>query len=464
MHKLLALAVLFSSTAALADFKRLYAKEAKASSFLKSNWNKYNENYHPNYILDDDPKTAWVEGVDGLGEGQTVSFEVSRIKSARAVKLRIRNGYHKRKDLLRANAAPKSLKVEVLDADGRVVAERVWAVKKKMGWQELKLKLAGKGLSAVRLTVKATIAGKKYADTCLSDVQVLVDSDVKYDKAFEEKKRDALRAWIKARRDQAAYFASLPKKYPFAGTHFKEGKEREHYASFHDLQADGAGADLDPDERKKTMFKRAEKYCGPFVAALAQSDGWAKREVERKDPPARMPDGLYEAYADPRRLTLDALTLVEAARGRKDAERVKWRDPERRLVGWIVEDGGEVDEGREGFAYGATRTLLEYDEQGRLIRSVRVVETNFFGANIEDLPEILKTTARIKELEARVTEEDYLEDTPLFQELLSLREEDWTDGETSVDFGCSKLRWDSKGRVDRIEYCTQYACYTFSAS
>src|SRR5262245_20648523 len=97
--------------AALADYQRLYADQAKASSYLKSNWNKYEENYHPNYVLDDDPKTAWVEGVDGNGEGETLSLEVSPLKTAKRVKLVVFNGYQKSKALLEANAAPEKLTV-----------------------------------------------------------------------------------------------------------------------------------------------------------------------------------------------------------------------------------------------------------------------------------------------------------------------------------------------------------------
>ena len=50
------------------DIKQLHAATAESTSFLKSSWNKYNENYHPNYVLDDNPKTAWVEGAEGNGE------------------------------------------------------------------------------------------------------------------------------------------------------------------------------------------------------------------------------------------------------------------------------------------------------------------------------------------------------------------------------------------------------------
>ena len=80
------------------EFSQLYATEAEASSFLKSSWNKYNENYHPNYVLDNNPKTAWVEGVDGNGEGQKIVIPISAVSQIGRVKIRIKNGYQMCKD------------------------------------------------------------------------------------------------------------------------------------------------------------------------------------------------------------------------------------------------------------------------------------------------------------------------------------------------------------------------------
>ena len=93
------------------DLPRLYSSHAKSSSFLKSAWNKYNENYHPNYVLDDNPKTAWVEGVDGNGEGETLLIPFSPLSSAKKVRLKIRNGYQKSENLMKANSAPKEILV-----------------------------------------------------------------------------------------------------------------------------------------------------------------------------------------------------------------------------------------------------------------------------------------------------------------------------------------------------------------
>src|SRR5687767_9515764 len=97
--------VLFLAVAA--EHHELFASEATASSFLVSNWNKFTENYHPSYVLDGDPTTAWVEGKDGNGEGEWLRIETTHLKNARQLKLEIRNGYQKSKGLFKANAMPR---------------------------------------------------------------------------------------------------------------------------------------------------------------------------------------------------------------------------------------------------------------------------------------------------------------------------------------------------------------------
>src|SRR5262245_52893222 len=76
-------------------WKPLRSASASATSFLQNNWNRFEENYHPSYVLDGNPATAWVEGVPGFGEGEALTIPVSALRRARAVRLRIWNGYQK---------------------------------------------------------------------------------------------------------------------------------------------------------------------------------------------------------------------------------------------------------------------------------------------------------------------------------------------------------------------------------
>ena len=215
------LLALTSIAAAEPTFQQLHSDAARATSYLKSNWNKYSENYHPNYVLDDNPVTAWVEGVSGQGEGEVLSWDVSALSSARAVRIRIKNGYQKSAGLFAANSAPKDVQLQVWrGAD--VVAEQQVTLEKKMGWQEVVLATDGKGLDHIELQVLSVYPGSKYKDTCISDVETWVDSDVTYNGPFEQSKHETLEAWITERVKTAEYFANLPPTYPFAATRFSE--------------------------------------------------------------------------------------------------------------------------------------------------------------------------------------------------------------------------------------------------
>jgi hypothetical protein len=214
---------------AQAEWKRLFADHAEASSFLKSNWNKFEENYHPSYVLDDDPKTAWVEGVTGDGVGQQLTIPVSALGSARAVKVVIFNGYQKSKALLVANGAPKAITLTTHAGRLQTGSASV-SLERKLGPQTFEVPVTG-GLSAVTLTITAVHPGATYQDTCISDVQIFVDSEVPYVATVENAKRGALLAWRKERLARATIFAKLPPAYAYVGPSFTESGEDEQLES-----------------------------------------------------------------------------------------------------------------------------------------------------------------------------------------------------------------------------------------
>src|SRR5688572_33213594 len=89
--------------------RRLHSDNVDASSFLWNDWNKFVENYHPNYLADDDPVTAWVEGAKSTGAGEWVRINVTPLDNTPKVRLRIRNGNQQSKDLVKANASAKAV-------------------------------------------------------------------------------------------------------------------------------------------------------------------------------------------------------------------------------------------------------------------------------------------------------------------------------------------------------------------
>ncbi len=250
---------------AWADWQQLQSPRAGASSFLKSNWNKYNENYHPNYVLDGDPKTAWVEGVPGQGEGQQLRIPLSRLRAATRVKLRVRNGYQKSDNLLAANSAPSSLSVSIMDGP-EVSASTVAGLERTMGWQDVVVDVpTGKGIDAVVLRVDAVHAGASYKDTCISDVEVWVESTEDYKPAVEAAKAARLKAWIGERVQEAAYFESKPADYPFAAYNFT-------------LEDDTPGSDFEAQAAplralESRLEATAGRYRGDGGTALVFPDG-----------------------------------------------------------------------------------------------------------------------------------------------------------------------------------------------
>ncbi len=171
--------------------RRLYSDRIEASSFLWTDWNKFQENYHPNYILDGDPATAWVEGADSSGKGEWIRIHLSPIEGASKIRLRIQNGYHKSKALYGKNARLK--KVEVVALPGN--ASRTAELKDVMEWQEIALEQPPGKLEAIELRVADVIEGSKYTDLCVSDLEIYVTGLTAENPAFEKSKLDQLLLW-----------------------------------------------------------------------------------------------------------------------------------------------------------------------------------------------------------------------------------------------------------------------------
>lgn len=197
--------------------RRLHVDRAEASSFLWNDWNRFQENYHPLYLADDDPATAWVEGASGSGAGEWIRLHVTEVAGATAVRLKLRNGYHKSKSLFAKNARAKKLAVKLLPS-GKT---RTFELGDSMETATLELAQPGGALAAVELKVVEVYEGSKYADLCLSDLEIHVTSRTPENPAFEKAKLERIRAWKKERLDAAALFASNAGKTVPVGTSYR---------------------------------------------------------------------------------------------------------------------------------------------------------------------------------------------------------------------------------------------------
>lgn len=189
------------------DARRLQPRAVRASSFLKNGWNRAEQNYLPPYVADDDPATAWVEGVPGFGEGQSLTWMGPTLKKVKRLRIFIRNGYQKSRALHAANGRPKRIQLLPLVKTevGEVAAGRpvVATLSDALGWQEVVLP-TGPHVTGFRLTVLSVYPGKKYQDTAISDLRVYVEGTDTYRPAAELAAMEDIRQFVAERQRAAA--------------------------------------------------------------------------------------------------------------------------------------------------------------------------------------------------------------------------------------------------------------------
>lgn len=114
-------------------------------------------------IMDGDKNTAWVEGVDGQGYGQSIRFDFNNVYLVNGI--RIRSGYQKNDDIYYKNSRPKEVCLEFSDGISEI----------------FKLDDAGQNeqiltfsrpveTSMVNLIIESVYPGGKYEDTCISEI------------------------------------------------------------------------------------------------------------------------------------------------------------------------------------------------------------------------------------------------------------------------------------------------------
>jgi F5/8 type C domain-containing protein len=121
------------------------------------------EGYSPELIIDNNIKTAWVEGKENDGVGEWIQltsnneFEVSSIY--------IENGYKKSSDLYLKNNRVKKAKLEFSNGETKIVTfEDTEGLIPPIGFEE-PIKT-----NYVKLTILEVYKGTKYSDTCISEI------------------------------------------------------------------------------------------------------------------------------------------------------------------------------------------------------------------------------------------------------------------------------------------------------
>lgn len=136
-------------------------KDVSASSHLSEK----NIKHVPDRIMDGDMTTAWVEGADGNGEGESITFTFGDLYVVSDIK--IWNGYQKSENLYYKNARPSELELEFSDGS----TERISLQDIASGFQEFALERHV--TSYVKIKIISTYDGNKYEDTVISEVELL---------------------------------------------------------------------------------------------------------------------------------------------------------------------------------------------------------------------------------------------------------------------------------------------------
>lgn len=134
--------------------------KVEASSVLKS---MGKNNYVPENLLDDKIETAWVEGVDGDGEGEYI--KISADSPQKINRIEICNGYGKSEESYNANNRVKTVKIEF--SDGKTIEKQLGDLRRVSNYIEFDEAIT---TEYVKITILDVYKGSKYPDTCISEI------------------------------------------------------------------------------------------------------------------------------------------------------------------------------------------------------------------------------------------------------------------------------------------------------
>jgi hypothetical protein len=150
---------------------RLGILNTKSSSFLDDGTPRAYTRYHPYYAFDDNPATAWNEGSPTSGAGEFIEVEVPRLNNVSRLRFVIKNGFQKPEKLFAQNARVKTLLIELPN-------EKTFTAKlpDSIEAQEIIFPVEVSALHKITFKVIDVYEGSKFADLCISDIQIFATS------------------------------------------------------------------------------------------------------------------------------------------------------------------------------------------------------------------------------------------------------------------------------------------------
>ncbi len=122
--------------------------------------------YGPANMFDNKLDTAWVEGVDGTGNGERLIFEFDTEQMVEGISML--NGYHKSNDLFAKNGRITEIYLDTSDGQ-----QLVAPIADDPGEQVLYFDTPVR-LKWLAIQISKAKAGTKYTDTAISEFRVLV--------------------------------------------------------------------------------------------------------------------------------------------------------------------------------------------------------------------------------------------------------------------------------------------------
>ncbi len=135
-----------------------------ASSVLKP---QYGNTYGPGHLIDENLRTAWVEGKRGHGEGEYVVVDLGKMHQVTGIQ--IMNGYHKNARLFSANSRVRSLRLGFSNGSSRNVTLEDAAGVQTIEFPALQARW-------VQFEIRSVYRGTKYTDTAITELRVLTSA------------------------------------------------------------------------------------------------------------------------------------------------------------------------------------------------------------------------------------------------------------------------------------------------
>ena len=137
-------------------------KNAIVSVKHSSVTNEDGNNHSGELTTDGDIKTCWVEGVPGLGIGESILYQFNG--NYKVSGLNIWTGHQKSEDLFYKNARPTAIRV--IGSDGSNV---IYPLNDAMGMQRVTFNNPIT-VNIIKLVIEKVAPGNKYEDTCIAEV------------------------------------------------------------------------------------------------------------------------------------------------------------------------------------------------------------------------------------------------------------------------------------------------------